>query len=82
MTFISLIVLLQCVFKDIVYTVSQVKVNKKYQRKIVNIFLPINFNINFGCSKEPSHLDGFFEYPQHMFWLRNKKIKFSLHTLN
>ena len=25
----------------------------------------------FGCSKEPSHRDGSFEYPQHMFWLRN-----------
>ena len=22
-----------------------------------------------------------FEYPQHMFWLRNKKNKFQLHTL-
>ena len=29
-----------------------------------------------GCSKEPSHRDGSFEYPQHMFWLRNKKIIF------
>ena len=29
--------------------------NKNFQRKIVNIFLPINFNICFGCSKEPSH---------------------------
>ena len=29
--------------------------NKKIQRKIVNIFLPINFNKCFGCSKEPSH---------------------------
>ena len=27
----------------------------------------------FGCSKEPSHLDGSFENPQHMFWLSNKK---------
>ena len=36
----------------------------------------------FGCSKEPSHWDGTFEYPQHMFWLRNKKIKFWLRTLN
>ena len=27
----------------------------------------------FGCSKEPSHGDGSFEYPQHTFWLRNKK---------
>ena len=26
--------------------------------------------------------DGSFEYPQHMFWLRNKKIIFLLHTLN
>ena len=30
----------------------------------------------FGCSKEPSHRDGSFEYPQHMFWLRNKKDNF------
>ena len=57
-------------------------INKHFQRKNVNIFLPINFNIFFGCSKEPSHLDRSFEYPQHMFCLRNKKIKFSLHTLN
>ena len=35
----------------------------------------------FWCSKEPSHQDGSFEYPQHMCWLRNKKIKFSLLTL-
>ena len=44
-----------------------------FQCTIVNIFLPIIFNIYFGCSKEPSHWDGSFEYPQHMFWLRNKK---------
>ena len=25
------------------------------------------------CSKESSQWDGSFEYPQHMFWLRNKK---------
>ena len=29
--------------------------NQNFQRRIVNIFLPINFNICFGCSKEPSH---------------------------
>ena len=50
---------------------------QNFQSKIVNIFLPINFNICFGCSKEPSHLDGSFEHPQHMFWLRNKKLNFS-----
>ena len=35
----------------------------------------------FGCSKEPSHRDGSFEYPQHMFWLRTKKNDFQLSTL-
>ena len=35
----------------------------------------------FGCSKEPSHWDSSFEYPQHMFWLRNKKDNFTLRTL-
>ena len=30
----------------------------------------------FGCSKEPSHWDGSFEYPQHMFWMRNKENSF------
>ena len=27
-----------------------------------------------------SQLDGSFEYPQHMLWLRNKKIKFKYGT--
>ena len=35
----------------------------------------------FGCSKESSHQDDSFEYPQHMFWLRNKKNNFQLGTL-
>ena len=34
-----------------------------------------------GCSKEPSHEDGSFEFPQHMVWLRNKKNNFQLCTL-
>ena len=34
----------------------------------------------FGCSKEPPQWDGSFEYPQHMFRLRNKKTNFQLHT--
>ena len=54
---------------------------KIFERKIVNIFLPISFNISFGCLKEPPHCDGSFEYPQHMFWLQNKEINFLLHTL-
>ena len=56
--------------------------SQKNQRKIVNIFLPISFSLCFGCSKEPSHWDGTFEFPQHMFWLRNQKIIFLLRTLN
>ena len=27
------------------------------------IILPISFSICLGCSKEPSHWDGSFEYP-------------------
>ena len=30
---------------------TQVYINKNFQRKIVNIFLPIIFSICFGCSK-------------------------------
>ena len=39
----------------------------------------------FVCSKEltkKSHGDGSFEYPQPMFWLRNKKINFSYALLS
>ena len=28
---------------------------ENFERKIVIIFLPINLNMCFGCSKEPSH---------------------------
>ena len=57
-------------------TFTYVLINKIFERKNVNIFLPISFNICFGCLKEPSYWDGSFVYPQHMFWLRNKKISF------
>ena len=51
-------------------------------RKIAIIFLSISLNMCFGCSKELSHQDGSFEYPQHTFWLRNKKNNnFQLRTL-
>ena len=53
----------------------------KNESKKVNIFLFISFNIYFGYSKEPSYQEGSFEYPKHMFWLRNKKINYELHTL-
>ena len=58
---------------------SKVQTNRVIDHKVVNIFLPISFNICIRCSKEPSHGDGSFEYQQHMFSLRNKKnFKYSL----
>ena len=56
--------------------------NKIFEGKIVNIFLPISFNICFGCSKDLSNSDSSYENPQQMFWLPNKKINILLHTLN
>ena len=35
----------------------------------------------FGCSKEPSHREGSFEYPQHMFgWEIKYKKKSNRHS--
>ena len=34
---------------------TQVYIKKIFERKIVNIFLLISFNICFGCSNKPSH---------------------------
>ena len=31
--------------------------------------------------KKPSHWNGSFEYPQHMFWMRNKENNFPIRTL-
>ena len=36
----------------------------------------------FGCSKEPSHSDGSFEYTQHMCSLENTKISIKCLYLN
>ena len=41
------------VFGFPVYKRLKVKIN--FQRKIVIVFLHINFNICFGCSKQPYH---------------------------
>ena len=45
--------------------VTKVKISKILACKIKNILLPINFSICFGCSKEPSHWEGSFEYGTH-----------------
>ena len=49
-----------------------------HEHKIVFIFLHTNLNMCFGCSKEPSHWDGSFVYPQHMFWMTNKENSFPI----
>ena len=54
---------------------------KNNLRKIAIIFSSFSLNMCFGCSKEPSNRDGSFEYPQHIFWLRNKKNNVQLRTL-
>ena len=41
--------------------------------KIVIIVLSISLNMCCWCSEESYHWDGSLEYPQHMFYLRNKK---------
>ena len=44
-----------------------------FEPKFALVFVPINLNMmRFGCSKKRSHGNGSFEYPQHMFWLRNR----------
>ena len=67
----------------IVLTTSlpMVPIRKVCAPKIAFISLPINLNIGFVCSKGPSHGDGSFEYPQHMFWLRIKKDTFPVRNL-
>ena len=56
------------------YTTHNPNIGPVMQKETIAIFvLSISLNICFGCSKEPSHRDCSLEYPQHMFWLRNKK---------
>ena len=40
--------------KQKIITIPQVEINTNSERKIVNIFLPVDFNLCCGCSKEPS----------------------------
>ena len=62
---------------EIYILLSKVRICIMLEHEIVIIFLPFSFNMCFGCSKEPSHYDGSFEHPQHIFWMRNKKIFFN-----
>ena len=65
----------------VLYCYSYIQIRKFYLRKLIIVFLPINLNMCFGCSKGPSHCDGSFEYPHHMFWMRNKEDNIPIRTL-
>ena len=64
-----------------VFLITQGSRLANFVRKTVIIFLAVSLNMCLGCSKESAHRDGSFEYPQHMFWFRDKKIYFQLCTL-
>ena len=45
---------------------------KTFTHASMNICLSISFIISFGCSKEPSHWDGSFEYQQYIYFGRKR----------
>ena len=56
------------------YTViSKVVKNENNQQKFFNIFLIFAQNIYCGYTLEPPRRGGSNEYPQSMFWSKNKK---------
>ena len=44
-----------CISFIITILLTWVQIMKPFERKILIIFIPINLNMYFGCSKEPSH---------------------------
>ena len=68
-----------CYLESIVTELTTCKISIFYrpQIRVRNwklFFLFLNQNICCGYSKEPSHRDGSFEHPKHMFKLMDKKI--------
>ena len=53
---------------------------ENFQLKNFDIFLIFAQNIVCGCMLDPSSRGGSNEYPQSMFWSKNKKIGIPLHT--
>ena len=51
--------------------------NENFQQKIFDIFLIFAQNIDCGYTLEPPRLGGSNEYPQSMFWSKNKKNRHS-----
>ena len=53
------------------------KNRKKNQKKIFDIFLIFAQNIDCGYTLEPPRRGGSNEYPQSMFWSKNKKNRYT-----
>ena len=51
--------------------------NDNFQMKFFDIFLIFAQNIDCGYTFEPPQRGGSNEYPQSMFWSKNKKIMFT-----
>ena len=56
---------------------ENLRYEKKMQLKIVDIFLIFAQNIDCGYTLEPPRRCGSNEYPQSMFWSKNKKIRYT-----
>ena len=57
--------------------ISKVVKNKKFQWKNFDIFLIFAQNIDCGYMLEPPRRGGSNEYPQSMFWNKNKKKRYT-----
>ena len=54
--------------------------NENFHPKVFDIFLIFAQNIDCGYTLEPPRRGGSNEYPQSMFWSKNKKIGIPLYT--
>ena len=52
--------------------------NEKFHQKKFDIFLIFAQNIDCGYMLEPPRRGGSNEYPQSMFWSKNKKNRYTL----
>ena len=64
--------LAHAIYKDF----SSLKI-ENFQLKILDIFLIFAQNIDCGYSLEPPRRVGSNEYPQSMFWSKNKKNRYT-----
>ena len=61
----------------IIYSIFFMSKIDNFQTKIFDIFLIFAQNIDFGYMLEPPRRCGSNEYPQSMFWSKNKKNRYT-----